>query len=93
MDCCLLSGEEVGQLDNYGIEPNHENHVHVPVEQAMRGIQDETYRLVRGKHGRNYITLEKTYFLKRTPSGGRGGIHIIQRVISNHITELKPLKF
>lgn len=92
MDACLLTSEEVGQLTHYGLDPNHENHVHIPVDLAMKGLQDEDYNLVRGKNGRNYLTAAKTHFLKRTPSGGRGGIDTIQRVLSNHITALKPLK-
>lgn len=89
MDCCLLTAAEVGQLTHYGMDPNHENHVHIPVEEAMKGITDEDFEIVRGKHGRNYITRAKMYFLKRTPSGGKGGIHIVQRVVSNQPKFLK----
>jgi hypothetical protein len=91
MDCCVLTSQEVGQLNNYGILPNHENHRHISVELAAKGINEETLVIVQGKHGRNYVTDEKTYFLKRLPSGGRGGIHIVQRVLSNHLKFLKPI--
>jgi hypothetical protein len=91
MDACLLTAEEVGQLVNYGIDPSHENHIHVPAEEAIKGIHEEEYLLVKGKHGRNYITTAPTYFLRRTPSGGPGGIHIVQRIKSNHLKHLKPV--
>lgn len=89
MDCCVLTSEEVGQLNHYGLIPNHENHVHIKVEDAVKGIKDEDLEIVIGKHGRNYVTRAKMYFLRRTPSGGRDGIHTIQRVISNQPLELK----
>jgi hypothetical protein len=33
------------------------------------------------------------YYLRATPSGGRGAIPIIQRVVSNQLKHLKPIKF
>jgi hypothetical protein len=91
MDCCLLTAEEVGRLEHYGIVPNHEEHIHVPIDHALRGIKDETYRLITGRNGRNYITREFTYFLRVLPSGPTR-IKITQRVKSNQPAILKPVR-
>jgi len=93
VDCCLLSPEEVGQLRNYRIEPNCENHVHITADAAIKGINDDEYELVEGTRGRHYVTRAKMYYLRATPSGGRGAIPIIQRVVSNQLKHLKPIKF
>ena len=92
MDCCLLSDREVGRLQNYGILPNHAEHIHIDSRAAIKGVVDDTYDLVEGKDGRYYITKQKMYFLRRTPSGGRGGIDIVQRVLANQLVELMPLR-
>lgn len=92
MDCCLLSAEEVGQLRHYGILPNHENHRHVDHQVAIDGLKDESMELVEGKHGRNYLTMSRLYYLKPVESGP-SGIPVIQRVISNHLKHLTPIRF
>lgn len=92
MDCCLLSDREVGRLTHYGILPNHDEHVHIDSKAAIRGVMDDTYNLIEGKDGRYHITRQKMYFLRRTPSGGRGGIDIIQRVLAPQPVELMPLR-
>lgn len=93
MDCCILSSEEVGQLTHYNILPNHENHIHIPHDDAVKGLKDEEYVLIAGRNGRQYLTKEKMYFLRSTPSGGRGAIPIIQRVVSNQPKHLTPIRF
>lgn len=93
MDCCVLTAEEVGQLRNYGILPNHENHIHIDTKVAIKGVQDEEYELVQGKGGRQYVTKTKMYYLRSIRSGGRSGIPIIQRVIGNQPKFLKPIKY
>jgi len=92
MDCCVLSAEEVGRLTHYGFRPNHKQHVHLNSKRAIEGVIDGTYELVDLGDGRYAITPAKMYFLKRKPSGGRGGIDTIQRVVSNQLVALKPLK-
>jgi hypothetical protein len=93
MDCCVLSSEEVGQLKHYKILPNHENHHHIPCDQAILGIKDEDYELVDGFNGRQYLTKTKLFFLRKVPSGGKGAIPIVQRVVSNHLKHLMPVRF
>jgi hypothetical protein len=93
MDCCLLSAEEVGQLRNYGILPNHDNHIHIDFKTAFDRVLDETYELVRGLNGRDYVTLSRLYYLRALPSGGRGAIPIIQRVVSNQPKHLTPIRY
>ncbi len=41
---CLLSKREVGRLDHYGLEPNHSEHLHVTVKEAMQLITNDTHR-------------------------------------------------
>jgi len=91
MDCCLLSSEEVGRLHHYKILPNHDEHTHISTSSALDGLKDESLQLVRGYDGRDYITQSKTHFLRALPSGP-SKIKIIQRVLSNHILELKPIR-
>lgn len=93
-DICLLSSEEVGQLRHYKILPNHDNHVHVPHQTAVDGLKDEKYEFVQGLNGgRNYLTTTKLYFLRKLPSGGRGSIPIVQRVVSNSLKHLIPIRY
>jgi hypothetical protein len=92
MDCCLLSSEEVGRLRHYKIAPDHTEHIHISPKLAIEGLKDETYELVNLGDGRYAVTVAKMYFLKRRPSGGHGGIDIIQRVQSNQLVALKPLR-
>lgn len=91
MSVCLLSSEEVGRLLHYRLNPDHEAHVHIDVKAALDGVVDGTYEVVHAGE-KQFITHCKCYFLRRTPSGGRGGIDTIQRVLSNHIMELKPIR-
>lgn len=93
MDCCLLSSEEVGQLTHYGILPNHGNHIHIPHDDAVKGLKDEDFVLVDGRNGRHYLTTNKMYFLKAVPSGGPGAIPVIQRIVSNQLKHLTPIRY
>ena len=93
MDCCVLSQEEVGRLQHYGINPNHEDHVHISAEEATAGLMDETYELVTAKSGRQYVTKTKLYFLQPIRSGGRGGIPVIQRVLMNQPSHIEPVRY
>ena len=43
---CHLSKREVGRLENYCIEPNHREHMHIPLRDAMQGIKEDTMRAV-----------------------------------------------
>lgn len=88
MDCCVLSSCEVGRLVHYGLLPNHEDHHHIDVREAMAGILEDTFEIVEHK-GRHFVTPAKLHFLQRRPSAG---IDVIQRVVSNHLLELKPLR-
>jgi hypothetical protein len=92
MDCCVLSSREVGRLTHYKFSPNHTEHHHISPQEAIKGVLEEYYNLVDAGDGRYYVTPVKTFFLRRTPSGGRGGIDTVQRVLSNHILELKPIR-
>jgi len=89
MDCCVLTSREVGRLTHYALQPNHTEHRHISSKEAIKGILDEKYDIVDTGDGRYYVTSTKTYFLARKPSGG---IDIVQRVLSNHILELKPVR-
>ena len=91
MDCCLLSAAEVGRLNHYNILPDHDEHTHISVQEAFDGLKDETLELVRGKQGRDYVTRAKMHFLRALPSGP-SGIKVIQRVVSNQLLELKPIR-
>jgi hypothetical protein len=88
MDCCVLSSREVGRLMHYGLLPNHAEHYHIDPRDAMTGIQNDRFELIQYQ-GRDYVTQTKVYFLQRKPSAG---IDVIQRVLSNHVLELKPLR-
>lgn len=87
-DCCVLSAEEVGQLKHYKIQPSHENHRHIPAEEAIKGVQDDELELIVGTYGRHYVTPTKMHCLKAVKSGG---MRVIQRVIGNQLTHLKPI--
>jgi hypothetical protein len=89
MDCCVLSGEEVGRLLYYKITPNHTEHVHIPCSEAIRLLKLEDLELVTGWDGRSYVTTAKIHFLHALPSGP-SHVKVIQRLVSNHITELRP---
>lgn len=89
MDCCVLHDTEIGRLRNYDILPNHADHYHINSKEAIKGLFDETYSLVDLPGDRYAVTHTKVYFLRRTRSGY---IDTIQRVLSNHISELKPVK-
>lgn len=89
MDCCLLSDAEVGRLQHYHLQPNHSEHCHIDSKAAIAGVLDDTYVLIEGRDGRYYVTTSKVYFLRRTRSGY---IDTIQRVKSNHIDQIKPIK-
>ena len=89
MDCCLLSSEEVGRLLHYKIIPDHDEHMHVPTSEAIRRLKDESYELVTGFNGRNYVTRAKLYYLRALPSGPTH-IKVVQRIISNQLIEIKP---
>ena len=91
MDCCLLSQEEVGRLQHYGLTPCHDEHIHIPAAAAISGIKDESLLLITSKEGRNYVTQPKMHFLRALPSGD-SKIKVIQRVVSNQLTELKPIR-
>jgi hypothetical protein len=54
----------------------------------MAGILEDTFEIVEHK-GRHFVTPSKLHFLQRRPSAG---IDVIQRVVSNHLLELKPLR-
>ena len=85
MDICVLSTEEVGRLTHYKLSPNHDEHVHISPAEALKGLKEESLEMV----GERYVTRSKCYFLQRKPSAG---IDCIQRVLSNHILELKPVR-
>lgn len=89
MDCCVLSQEEVGRLRNYGIQPSHKDHRHIDSKVAVRGIQDDSYEIVDLGDGRYAVTETKIYFLQRRKSGH---LDTIQRVVSNHVSELRPAR-
>lgn len=91
MSVCLLQDFEVGRLIHYGLLPDHSEHSHVDAKDAFLGVKDGTFELV-DTGPRQYVTRTKCYFLRRTPSGGHGGIDTVQRVLSNHILELKPVR-
>lgn len=91
MSVCLLHDFEVGRLIHYDLNPDHEAHSHIDPKDAFLGVQDGSFELV-DTGARQYVTRAKCYFLRRTPSGGRGGIDTIQRVLSNHIIEIKPIR-
>ena len=91
MDCCLISQEEVGRLQHYGLAPCHDQHTHIPAAVAIAGLKDESLLLITSKDGRNYVTLPKMHFLRALPSGP-SKIKVIQRVVSNQLTELKPIR-
>lgn len=91
MDCCLLSSEEVGRLQHYKLLPCHDDHTHISTKAAIDGLKDESLELVKGYDGRDYITAAKVFFLRALPSG-ESKIKIVQRVLSNHILELKPIR-
>ena len=88
MDCCLLSAEEVGRLKHYKLLPNHEDHIHIPSKDAIKGVQDEIYELVQIDESRYAVTRVRQYVLQRKPSAG---IDTIQRVIGNPLLELMPI--
>ena len=90
MDCCLLSAEEVGRLVHYRLLPNHEEHTHLDPKVAIKGVQDEELELVEHE-GRYYVTRPKLHFLRALPSGP-SKIKVTQRIISNHILALKPIR-
>ncbi len=89
MDCCLLSQEEVGRLKHYKLLPNHEDHVHIPSKDAIKGLHDDIYELVQIDESRYAVTRVKQYTLRRTASGV---IDTIQRVVGNPLLELKPIR-
>lgn len=89
MDCCLLSQEEVGRLKHYKLLPNHEEHVHIPAKDAVKGIQEDIYELIQVDESRYAVTPVKQYVLRRTRSGV---IDTIQRVIGTPLLELKPVR-
>jgi hypothetical protein len=89
MDCCVLHTSEVGRLHNYNIPPNHADHTHINTKVAIQGLVDGVYELIEDRNGRTYVTPAKTYFLQRKRSGY---IDTIQRVLSNHIEQLKPVR-
>jgi len=91
MDCCLLSQEEVGRLQHYGLQPSHDEHIHIPAAAAIEGLKDESLLLITSKEGRNYVTQQKMHFLRALPSGD-SRIKVIQRVVSNQLLELKPIR-
>jgi hypothetical protein len=92
-DICVLTSEEVGRLRHYKIFPNHQNHTHISHEDAILGLKDEDYEYVEGINGgRSYLTKTKLHFLCRVKSGGKGGIPIVQRVVSNHLVHLMPIR-
>lgn len=90
MDCCVLTSREVGRLTHYGLLPNHEEHTHIGSKAAIQGVLNDTFDLVEGKDGRYYVTPQKMYFLRATPSGP-SRMKVTQRVLSNQLVELKPL--
>lgn len=85
MDCCILSTEEVGRLVHYGLTPSHDEHSHIDPQSAILGLADETFEMV----GERYITRTKMYYLVRRKSLG---VDTIQRVLSNQLTYLKPIR-
>jgi len=89
MDVCLLSSAEVGQLEHYKMLPNHENHIHISYEEAIKGLKDEEYFALQHENGgRTYLAKTKLYFLRKVKSGGKGGLPIVQRVVSNSLKHL-----
>lgn len=88
MDACLLSQEEVGRLVHYGLQPNHAEHCHISAEEAIAGILADAFELVLSG-ATQYITRTKLHFIRPVKSCG---IPVIQRVVSNHLAELKPLR-
>jgi hypothetical protein len=89
MDCCLLSSEEVGRLVHYGITPKHDEHTHLSTDTAIALLKDETLELITDRNGRHYVTRAKMHFLRVLPSDG---IPVVQRVESNQLLELKPIR-
>lgn len=89
MDCCLLSSTEVARLRNYKLLPCHDDHVHIPPKDAIKGLNDEIYELIQIDESRYGVTLVKQHTLRRTRSGH---IDTIQRVIGNPLLELMPIR-
>jgi hypothetical protein len=89
MEICVLSHEEVGRVKHYGLLPNHDEHYHIPYEDALRGLENEVYELVHVAGDAHAVTRSRTYFIERRPSGP---LDTIQRVVSNHIEALKPIR-
>lgn len=48
MDICVLSAEETGRLEHYGIWPSCKAHRHMKKELALAAIKAETHRFVGG---------------------------------------------
>jgi hypothetical protein len=90
VDICLLQPCEVGRWRNYGILPNHEDHLHIPAKEGMQGLKDEIYEIVEGPKGRHYLTYSKTYVLEYKRSGGKYGIPVLQRVVGTQLARYTP---
>jgi hypothetical protein len=86
----LLNQEEIGRLVHYKIPVNHKDHVHIDIQHALKGLEDETFDLVDLGDGKHAVTRTKMYFLRRTKSCGV--IDIVQRVVSNQLEHLMPLR-
>lgn len=92
MDVCLLNDAEVGRLVHYNIMPDHERHTHLPIDIAMKMVIDDELEIVQSKNGgRQYVTSTKLHFLRSTPTAGTS-MKVIQRVKSNHLEALKPIR-
>lgn len=89
MDICVLTTEEVGRLRNYELKPCCEEHVHIAFDEAIQGIIEDTFELIIDTDGRQYVYKSKLYFIRPKLSAG---VAVIQRVVSNQLLELKPIR-
>lgn len=48
MDICILSPEETGRLEHYGIWPTCKAHLHMSKTKAIEAVASETHRFVGG---------------------------------------------
>ena len=78
---CVLSRQETGQIENYGIWPKCKHHKHVKLKKAATLVATDMYRSVGGEHTAvktpvSMITecTNNTYVWANRPSGGPLGV-------------------
>jgi hypothetical protein len=50
LDVCVLSQEEAGRLENWGIWPNCKAHLHIKKSRALEAVEKlETHRFIGGE--------------------------------------------